>query len=252
MSRVLLIFLLACVVPNVRSQDSFPQEEEIEADDILQQIPHELVAPEDLKTTRDYQGEDIPLRRFDEQKWKAIVGDLDYSERPVEKKEREPFSVPWAGPVLKVVAYAVIIGLVVFLLYYITKKMTFDQRIERNKLQTDDLEKPVENIDSLEIDALLEKARREGDFRMVIRLYFLGLLKKLNAAGLIVWQKDKTNRDYLSELYLKDFHYREIQRLTVSYEAVWYGEHTLRGESLERLTKEFEGAYRELNTDIKQ
>jgi hypothetical protein len=248
MSSLLLIFLLAFLVHDVRGRNSLAQEEEVETHGTANETPHELVAPGNLKTSRDYHGERIRLRKFDEGKWKAIVGDLDYSEQPVEEKDREPFSLPWAGPVLKVIAYVVIIGLVVFLLYYITKNITFDLRIERSKLQTEDLEKPVENIDGLEIDALLEQALREGNSRMAIRLYYLGLLKKLNAAGMIVWKKDKTNRDYLSELFLKDFCYRDIQRLTVSYEAVWYGEHTLRGESLERLTKEFERAYREVNT----
>lgn len=247
-----MILLLAFALHDAWGQESFSEEQQgVETDDIPEETVHELVSPENLETTRDYQDEHLPVRTFDDGKWKAIVGDLDYNEKPMEATDAEPLTLPWAGPVLKVIAYIVIIGLVLFLLYYLTKNITFDLRIERSKLQTEDLEKPVENIDSLDVDTLLEQARREGNFRMAIRLYYLGLLKKLNAAGVIVWKKDKTNRDYLSELFLKNFYYGEIRRLTVSYEAVWYGDHSLRGESLERLTNEFESAYRELNLDKK-
>lgn len=247
MSRFLSLIVFVLALQNAWAQDSFSEDEDSVETESQQETAHELVAPGELESSDQYQEERINLQKFDEGKWKAIVGDKDYSEKPGEKDTSKPLSLPWAGPLLKVIAYVVIIGLVVFLVWYITKNMTFDLRIERNKLQTADLEKPVENIDALDIDRLLAQARSEGNFRMAIRLCYLGLLKKLNAAGLISWKKDKTNRDYLSELFLTEVHYKQILRLTISYEAVWYGEHSLKGESLEWLSKDFEHAYREFN-----
>ena len=247
MSRFFLVFFLMCSLHIASGQDLPLYESEIEEEE--EAPPHVLITPGQLSTTRHYREQARSVHAFDREKWKAVVGDIDYNEEKVaDKPETKPFSMSWLGPVLKVISYVVIIGLVIFLIYYITKNITFDLKIERNKLQTDDLDRPVENIGTLDIEALLEQARKEGNFRMAIRLYYLGLLKKLNALGIIVWKKDKTNRDYLSELFSKDFHYREIQGFTASYEAIWYGEHTLRGESLERLAKEFEIMYRELGT----
>jgi hypothetical protein len=73
-----------------------------------------------------------------------------------------------------------------------------------------------------------------------VRLYFLDLLKKLNENGVIVWTKDKTNRDYLSELFSKQFHFDEIRRLTLAYERVWYGEHIPTEESYRELRNDFQ------------
>ena len=247
MIRGLLIFLCIMTSPYVHGQDSAVDDDEsAEVADVVDEIPHELVEPELLGTTHRYLEENLAIREFDREKWQAIIGETDYNEEA--KPESAPFSMPWAGPLLKVISYIVIISLVIFLLYYITKYITFGLRIERKKLESDDLEAPVENIEALDIDALLEQAQRDGNFRMSIRLYYLRLLKKLNTMGMIVWKKDKTNRDYLSELFSRDFYYREVQRLTVSYEAVWYGEHLLEGEALARLTSEFEGLHRKLHT----
>lgn len=249
MSRYLLIFLLMCSLHVARGQDSPVYEGEFEeATDAEEALAHELIAPGELGTTRQYREQPRTVQEFDRDKWKAVVGGEDYSqEKLADAPEWKPISMSWLGPVLKVISYVVIIGLVIYLIYYITKNITFDHKIERNRLRADDLERPVENIDSLDIEALIEQARKDGNFRMVIRLYYLGLLKRLNARGIIAWKKDKTNRDYLSELFSKDFRYREMTRLTASYEAVWYGEHTLKGESLERLAQAFEATYRELD-----
>ena len=251
--RYVILLLISLFAQPLLSQDSFPVDEDGAqfSEAFENENTHVLVAPEELETTRLYRGEDFRHRRFDSAKWKVVVGEEEFIEQPGRKKNvgrREDISIPWAGPVLKTVSYIIIICVVGFLLYYVTKNITFGSRIERSEVRNDDLAKPVENIAELDIEALLEQARREGNFKLAVRLYYLGLLKKMNALGLITWKKDKTNRDYLSELFARDLYYKEMQKLTFSYEAVWYGEHTLEGESFQRLTDQFEAVYREINT----
>jgi hypothetical protein len=74
------------------------------------------------------------------------------------------------------------------------------------------------------------------------------MLKKLNEIGMIAWKRDKTNRDYLGELFQRNFLFDEIRKLTLSYEAVWYGEHELKAESYQELTKRFEITYQKLDS----
>lgn len=183
---------------------------------------------------------------FDEARWKEIVGDTDYTER----ERKTGFNLPamsWAGPLFKVISYVVIIGLVLWIFYYLITNIGFGAGIQRTAIVVDAATGQIENIETVDIETLLLQAKRDRNFRLAIRLYYLGILKKLHGRGVIGWKKDKTNRDYLAELYAKDFHYGEMRRLTLLYEAVWYGEHTPGAESFESLTERFETMYRKIN-----
>lgn len=251
MRIVLLVLFLVFAQLTLTAQDAYQSHDAVvEVQSAPDESRHDLVAPAELETTQAYQAENITVRKFDEAKWKEIVDEIDYHEAPAEQEAPgyEPLSLPWAAPLLKVISYLVIIAIVVLLLYYIAKNVTFGQKIQRTKFASEDLEKVVDDIEELDIEVLLAQARREGNFKMAVRLYYLGLLKKLNTLGMIVWKKEKTNRDYLSELFLKDFYYPEVQKLTVSYEAVWYGEHAIQDESFDRLTQQFEAVYQKINT----
>ena len=221
--------------------------DEYNADD---EFSHELTPPDQLETTRNYQTENLSIRRFDEKKWKEIVGDTDFNEEPSKKREPESkneASIPWAGPLLKLFSYVIIIAVVLLLLYLVLRNVRFDLKIRRAELQTGDIESGVDNIEDVDIQTLLERARAEGNFRAAVRLYYLGLLKKLHDLNMIVWKKDKTNRDYLAELFDRNFYFEDVRGLTHSYEAVWYGQHSLAPEAFQRLSAQFEAIYRKMN-----
>jgi hypothetical protein len=95
---------------------------------------------------------------------------------------------------------------------------------------------------------LLAQARSAGNFKLAVRFYFLSILKKLHNSGIISWKRDKTNRDYLYELFSRNYYFEEIRRLTNSYEEVWYGEHVLTEESFQVLTEDFERIHDKLKT----
>lgn len=215
---------------------------------------HALVSPKDLESSAVYQSEELKVTRFDDDKWKAIVNGVNYNEELEDKpenEETEEASAPWDGRVLKVISFVVIAALLIAVIYYVTRFISLDARIERTRLDTQDLEAPVEDIAALDIAQLLDQAKRQGNYKLAVRLYYLDLLKKLNDKGVIVWKKDKTNRDYLTELFSANVFFNEVRRLTLSYEAVWYGEHDLTPETFQFLTTQFENIYSQINTNEK-
>lgn len=208
---------------------------------------HQLVPPADLETTQSYLREEIAVHEFSKEKWKAIVKGVNYNDENEEEPEVSGTSVPWAGPVLKLVAYGIVIAAVVALLYLLLRNISFDLMIQRNVVEADEPGQAVEDIGSLDTQTPLERAIRDGNYKLAVRLYYLSLLKSLNERGLIVWKKDKTNRDYLGELFSNDIFFDDVRKLTFSYETVWYGDHEVRPESFESLSSRFETVLRKIN-----
>jgi hypothetical protein len=211
------------------------------------------VEPEVLTGTQEYKGKKIAVKKFDRDKWKEIAGTTDYNEKPEEVEEKpeldfKPQIAPWGGEMFRLLAYIVIVGVIIALLYYVLKNVSLDMKIRKEQLISLDITASVDNIEELDTQALLAKALAEGNLKLAVRLYYLGLLKKLNERGVIVWKKDKTNRDYLSELFSKGYHYEEVKKLTYAYELVWYGEHTLTPASFQRIIANFETVHQKINT----
>ena len=84
----------------------------------------------------------------------------------------------------------------------------------------------VEHIESVDLDRLVGQARRDERYRDAVRLLYLRTLQDLAAQHLIVWKKDKTNRDFVAELRRSDRHTltQPFAELTRLFEWVWYGE----------------------------
>lgn len=274
MNRMILILVLSLFSSEFLFARQEDEEEGVQVENLEEELEraltgeqesdtHIMVPPGELETTRAYQTETISRRTFDEGKWKAVVGEVNFNEAKKEKKNKEPqkekeaeggipdMHIPWGGPVLRFVSYVVIISIVVLLVYFIVRNISTDLHIQRRNLE-DDFEKPVENIEVIDIQSLLEKASREGNLKLAVRLYYLRLLKKLHNEGIISWKKDKTNRDYLMEIFARNIFFDEIRRLTHSYESVWYGDHSLKTEAYEDLVSRFEIIHQKIDTDVKQ
>lgn len=209
---------------------------------------HTLLSPDELATSKSYRSQELEVRKFDEQKWKEVVNGVDYQEHE-EKRKKQQASVPWAGKALKIFSFVVIGALLITVIYYVTRHISLGFKIERTSLDTENAAAPVEDIAELDIDQLLDQAIRDGNHKLAVRLYYLGLLKKLNEKGAIVWKKDKTNRDYLTELFSANIFFDDVRRLTLSYESVWYGDHDLKSETFQSLTAQFENIYGKINTE---
>jgi hypothetical protein len=213
-----------------------------------------------LEPAKEYKKEKIEVRKFDKKEWKEIVGSTDYNEKKKEKRQEEdvreetaddtePLEInsPWSGAGLQTIFYILVIAVVGLILWAVFKNMSFDMKLKKTVTVTDDAVTDFEHIEELDIDTYLRKAREEKNYKLAIRLYYLGLLKRLNATGFIFWRKDKTNLDYLNEVFSRDFHYNDIRKLTLAYEEVWYGERNLTDESFHNVTSRFESMFGKIN-----
>jgi hypothetical protein len=217
---------------------------------------HNLVSPEQLPATKDNASKPMSVRKFDDAKWKKTVGTETFQEKPEKPEEEDKKNkptpemprLPWDSTVMQVVAYVVVIALIITIVYFFTKDLRFSTKVKATSLEEASLAAAVENIEQIDVTTPLQKALAEGNFKLATRLYFLDLLKRLHEGGYIAWKKDKTNRDYLMELYAKAFCYDEIRKLTLAYELVWYGEHTLPNENYQKLFAEFESIHQKINT----
>lgn len=257
------LFILAFIPGIALAQDSYDttiiSDENSYTEEGVQEYDVQAVEPSTLPATREYTEKEIDVQKFNKSEWEKIVGSTDYTEQkkkiePKEEKEEKKSSVstpdvttPWSGDGLKVVFYVLVIAIVLLILWAVLKNMSFDVRLRKTTV-IEDAVTNIENIEEIDIDGYLKKARAEKNYRLAIRLYYLGLLKRLNENNLIAWKKDKTNLDYLSELFNRDFHYDEIRRLTLAYEEVWYGERNANEEVFQRVIAGFETMFGKINS----
>jgi hypothetical protein len=80
-----------------------------------------------------------------------------------------------------------------------------------------------ENIEGINIDALIEEATQARNYRLAVRWCFLKSLQWLNTQNKITWQPAKTNIDYQRELKDKNLK-EEFISLSRVFEYAWYGE----------------------------
>ncbi|MBX3253786.1 MAG: hypothetical protein KF862_06560 [Chitinophagaceae bacterium] len=80
-----------------------------------------------------------------------------------------------------------------------------------------------ENIFTADLQSAIEKAEKNEEYRLAVRLSYLLLLKKFSEEGWIKYREDTTNMEYLGQLYSRPF-YREFFTVMRNYEYAWYGE----------------------------
>lgn len=100
----------------------------------------------------------------------------------------------------------------------------------------------VDDIEAVDLDRLLADAVTARQHRDAVRYRYLRVLQRLAAAGLVDWQKNKTNRDYLREVRRSDAEdlvapFAEVTRL---FAWVWYGAATVDDERAARIAHRFE------------
>lgn len=88
---------------------------------------------------------------------------------------------------------------------------------------------PDEDISNIDLQELADKALSEGNLRLCIRYHYLHLLKVLDEKAHISWHKDKTNRDYLTEIKEPEIR-KQFRQQTFVFDYVWYGNFKLSDE----------------------
>lgn len=133
-----------------------------------------------------------------------------------------------------------IIGFLVYVLIrvFVDKNgnFFFSKRNTQLKINSEDIE---ENIHEINFPEIISKYELQKNFRTAIRYRFLYLLKKLSDKGLIEWNPEKTNSDYLQELQNK-VNEEDFKKLNYIFENVWYGEYEINEQQYSNFKTEFE------------
>ncbi len=266
----LFTFLFSGISVNGQSTDG-----DYDAEGDAAEYGHVYVDPGEVSEKTGYAKERIDVQRFNKEKYKKIVGNQEFKEKqpaskPITqdgesskggKRVRDNSdngsssssssnggTSPMNSSILTMIVYGLAIAIIVYILFLIIKTIRphSSKRQPRDDLAV--LATHIEDIKELEIDRLLREAITAGNYRLVIRIHFLGLLQRLNDDGFIVWRKNKTNRDYLTELFAKKIHFDEVKTLTLVYEEVWYGDHSLEMPAYEQIISAFKAIDQKLKT----
>lgn len=159
------------------------------------------------------------LRRFRE--WLKSL--FPEPEPPVLKEPTGFQAIPFF---LQILLYALVIGLIGFLIY---KFAPFIAARIKNRDRKEKSERVIlgEKIAADETSGNLfnqaENLAREGDLRGAIRKGYIALLCELSDRKIIGLSKNKTNRDYLRDVRKRRELYQNMNGLTNNFERHWYG-----------------------------
>jgi hypothetical protein len=95
-----------------------------------------------------------------------------------------------------------------------------------------------EDIFRISYSKHIQNAEKEKNYRVAIRLMFLQTLKSMSEAGIIHYQPDLTDLDYLQQLSQSKY-YNEFFNVMRSYEYVWYGKFDISTERYATVKNDF-------------
>ena len=137
-------------------------------------------------------------------------------------------------------------GFAAFLMIYL-KSMNVGIFSKRNVLEKGNDEDNInEDIFAINYQKEIDIATMQGNYRQVVRLMYLRLLKNMSEKNIINYKQDKTNLDYLSDLYPTAY-YKDFFRLTRNYEYTWYGQFEVNATAYKIITEEFNQFERRIN-----
>jgi hypothetical protein len=170
-----------------------------------------------------------------DEEWKKAVEGIEYIEEAKKEKKEEDnneFKIPensssWDGawlksPTTKVVVILITIALLIFtLIKLLGKTSNANAKVYMDNISIEELTE--ENFIETDLEKLLRIALESNDYRSAVRVLYLSTIQQLNSTGLILWKKDKTNKDFLREMR-KHSNYKTFRDITLAYEIVWYGD----------------------------
>ncbi len=140
--------------------------------------------------------------------------------------------------ILKYFFIALAVAILVFVVFKITG---LDLKLLTGKSKAVEVpyEESLENIHEINFDEQLENALSNGNYRLAVRLLYLKTLKNLSDKQFIIWQPEKTNQIYVSEIH--DEHLQqEFAKLTYQFEYIWYGEFFIDQNSYDPIRSSFQ------------
>ena len=144
---------------------------------------------------------------------------------------------PWFQTLLWLM---IITGFAGFLIWYLSSNQVGIFRKKAPVISEEtEMEPGSDNIFGINYQREIDKAVRDKDFRLAIRLMFLRLLKQLADKNIIHYKQDRTNLEYLQQLYSTNY-YKDFFQATRNYEYSWYGKFPVSEEAFNKIRNEFD------------
>jgi len=198
----------------------------------------------------------IELRTFDESRMQTLLADGRYV-----YDRRPPVTIGWwenfkrrfwnylidilsgpDNPILRdILFYGFLIAVFGFAFYKLSDG-NIGSLWKTTRPSTFEFSEDNAHIDELDLDALLEEAIRQQNFRRAVRLLYLKALRLLSDKALISWQPFKTNTDYIDEL--SDLPFRDhFINLTRLFDHIYYGDFHISQVYFQQIKGQFEAFY---------
>lgn len=150
---------------------------------------------------------------------------------------------------MKIILYLALLVGVVVVVKGLLKRVNPEfknQNLERNVLfENGDKEFYFSDSD---LEALINQHKTIGNFRWVLRYYFIKILRLMSEKDIISWHADKTNSDYKNEINSRELA-QDFAHVAHIYEYVWYGEMALDIKDFIRAENLFLELLRVINRD---
>lgn len=122
----------------------------------------------------------------------------------------------------KVVFWLVVAGLLLFLIYKLIGSEYTGALMGKSKMPLA-YSVDEEDLHTIDFEAAIAEAKQHQDFRVVVRLSYLYVLKLLADSGSIRFFPGKTNVEYQRELQAKEYLGAPFQQLSQLFSYAWYG-----------------------------
>ncbi len=141
--------------------------------------------------------------------------------------------------ILEYIIYALMGILVIYLLVRVFINEKFTAIFSKKAKSIVDVDLSEHHIEAIDLDALMNAALKQKDYRLAVRYQFLRILKLLSQKHIIEWHFDKTNVDYTKEI--KEVRLQTaFQKASYLYENIWYGEQPIDEQAYAKTTSRFD------------
>lgn len=170
-----------------------------------------------MKEDFDYSDQDPPEEKFKQPK---NVDNGEYT--PPQNVEPEEPESSWLSQQQLLTSILTLLGIGVIIFVIIRLQGRLDnRRVDKLKAATS-LEEAEENLLEVHLDDLISRAEKDGDYRLMLHLQFLELLRELHHKEAIQWRPHKTNGQYALEIEATELKALYLKTV-VTFDRVWYG-----------------------------
>ncbi len=177
----------------------------------------------------------------------AYANDPSYWAKEEVKPENSFFNFRWAGTKwFRTLLFVLLTSTLLFALYKIlveNKLNLFYSISRKNEIKQGD----ENGVTDENLEEKISEFIYTGNFRSALRYMYLKALKTLGDKGLIQFNAQGTNHEYVDQL-INHPQQKNFRLLTYAYEYVWYGGFDIRREQFESLQYQFENFYKSIGS----